>query len=928
MQSTAGVGTMFFLSPRQIYRQSLSMDSREAASLLEPSRIRALPDDVVNKIAAGEVIQRPCNAVKELIENSLDAGSTMIQVSLRGGGLKMIQVQDDGHGIHPNDLPILCHRFTTSKLQNFEGLSKLQTFGFRGEALASLSYAASRLTVTSRPPALSCAYRAEYNQGALSTSTPTPCACAGNPGTCIQAEDLFFNLPSRREALRSSREEFMRVAEVVARYSIHYAGKCGFFLRSLDRKAGPGAGPMSTGGDFRIPKDWDKVHVIRAVFGEKVTGDILPLSHNQDFDSASVRLVIGKLGLKFEGLLSNPDKITSGCLFWTTEIDVSSYTLLLIRILLAEGTPSVQLVLFVNNRLVECTSVKRAVEAAYAALLPHRAAQLYVGQTRPAVVTSSTASLFAYLSLEMPTTSLDVNVHPTKAKVNFLHEGMLKTGSQEDEVGGAKVDNTVRVLGKKAPLCGLYASRRFESDLVQGAAKRLSFSNARDEIATGIKDAIEQSLVRSSGSRNILFRSLFLKDFQDDHHPSTPPPSSRPVFTIPTRTPSPTLRTPASSPSPRLTTHMYRPERLIRTDARDRRLEAFLNPSLTPPQKPQPVSPEVISDAEVSPPKPAAPVPETTYLQTSDTVALSTTPVSDELRLRRARRPVLLESVLTMREAIEARASADARSLLRECVFVGCVSRSNCLVQQSTNLLLMRLHPLARELFYQLMVANFANHGEMLLSTPAPVRTLLSLGLRRAFSKTSAGEIAVIVDKGCSILEKRSAMLWDYFSMKVETDEYGVLQLYTLPFLMDRFIPDMRHLPTFLARLVREVNWNEEGACFSAICRITASFYAKRVKDAVKLKPAMGERCDSTLANSSDSSINESDEKEGRDVETVEGDQSSTSWSWTVEHVLLPSIRTVLLPSHTMCFPTKEEKSPALLKLTSLPDLYKVFERC
>ncbi|KAL5966096.1 DNA mismatch repair protein Mlh1 [Taenia solium] len=265
------------------------MDLSESESLPESSRIQALPADVVNKIAAGEVIQRPCNAVKELIENSLDAGSTMIQINLRGGGLKMIQVQDDGHGIHPNDLPILCHRFTTSKLQNFEDLSKLQTFGFRGEALASLSYAAFRLTVTSRPPGRSCAYRAEYSQGALSSSTPTPCACAGNPGTCIQAEDLFYNLPPRREALRSSREEFTRVAEVL------WA-----LLSCLD---------------LRIPKDWDKVHVIHAIFGEKVTGDILHLSHDQDFDSASVRLMIGKLGLKFEGLLSNPDKITSGCFF-------------------------------------------------------------------------------------------------------------------------------------------------------------------------------------------------------------------------------------------------------------------------------------------------------------------------------------------------------------------------------------------------------------------------------------------------------------------------------------------------------------------------------------------------------------------------------------------------------------------------------------
>ncbi|VDM33123.1 unnamed protein product [Hydatigera taeniaeformis] len=774
------------------------MNATETESQLTSSRIQALPDDVVNKIAAGEVIQRPCNAVKELIENSLDADSTMIQINLRGGGLKMIQVQDDGHGINPSDLPILCHRFTTSKLQNFEGLSKLQTFGFRGEALASLSYAAFRLTVTSRPPGRSCAYRAEYSQGALSASTPTPCACAGNPGTCIQAEDLFYNLPSRREALRSSREEFMRVAEVVTRYCEllvleeicedgvpRRSGKCGFFLRSLDRKAGPGTGPMSLGGDLRISKDWDKVHVIRAIFGEKVTGDILPLSHDQDFDSASVRLIIA------------------------TDIDVNNRALLPVCILIAEGTPSVQLVLFINNRLVECASLRRAVEAAYAALLPHRAAQIYVSHALPAMATSSAASLFAYLSLEMPTASLDVNVHPTKNQVHFLYE---------------------------------------------------------DEVAAGIQNAIEQSLQRSSGSRNILFRSLLLKDCQDDQGSPPPLSLSRSTFTTPTRTPSPTFRTATSSPSPLLATSTYRPERLVRTDARDRRLEAFLNPSRASLQIPRSVSPDVISDTEVSLPKSAELVSRSSYLQTSDTVTMSTTSLSDELRLQKARRPVLLESVLTMREAIEARASADARSLLRECVFVGCVSRSNCLVQQSTNLLLMRLHPLVRELFYQLMVANFANHGEISLSTPAPVRVLLSLGLKRAFSSTSPSKIAAIVDKGCSILEKRSAMLWDYFSMKLDTDGYGVLQLYTIPFLLNHFIPDMRHLPTFLARLVREVNWNEEGACFSGICRITASFYAKRVKDAVKLKPTVGERCESVSANSSDSSLNESEEKSEGDV--------------------------------------------------------------
>ncbi|VUZ49795.1 unnamed protein product, partial [Hymenolepis diminuta] len=820
---------------------------------MNPPRIKALPADVVNKIAAGEVIQRPCNAVKELIENSLDAGSTMIQISLSGGGMKLIQVQDDGHGIDPADLPILCQRFTTSKLEDFKGLSQLRTFGFRGEALASLSYVTSRLTVTSRPPGRNCAYKAEYSGGALicsSEETPSaPRPCAGNPGTCVQAEDLFHNLPSRRDALRSPREEFTRIAEVVARYSLHYAGKCGFFLRSLDRKVGPGASPMSIGGDMRTGKDWSKDHVIRAVFGDKMVGDLITLSSaEQTFNAESVRLAVDKLGLKFEGLFSNPAKITS------------------------EGTPSIQLVLFVNNRLVESSNVKRAVESAYAALLPHRVAQIYSSSS---VSAAGNSFLFAYLSLEMPTTTLDVNVHPTKAQVHFLNE---------------------------------------------------------DEIVAGVRDAIEQTLICSSGARNILVHSLSLKSSQEKCQ--TPvlsaQASPRPIFS-PVNRLSNSSRPFISYSSP----STYRPELLVRSDARVQRLDAFMNPS--------PSSTSCLS-AEVKSP-PHDPSPEISSSESEDEefriklTASNTTEIprwlnssssasKEELKLQKSahRRPVLLESVQTMREAVEARASAEARNLLRDCVFVGCVSRSNCLVQHSTNLLLLRLHPLAKELFYQLAIANFANHGEMMLSSPAPVSALLSCELTRRLPEASASELAVIVDKGCSVLAKRSAMLWDYFSLRVEVNANGVLQLYSIPLLLDRFVPDMRYLPKLLTRMVREVNWNEEGACFSAICRILASFYAKYVKDDIEVKPALGEKIDETNLDESTDGNRPCNEEE-EEKENQEKGQGSSPWSWTIEHVLLPAIRTILLPSHTMCFPTSEEKSPAVLKLTSLPDLYKVFER-
>lgn len=181
-----------------------------------PGRIRALPPQLVNQIAAGEVVERPASVAKELLENSLDAGARRITIEVEQGGVKLLRVRDDGHGIPADDLSLAISSHATSKLVGVEDLERVTTLGFRGEALASIASVA-RLRLRSRAAGETEAWElAGDGQGGWSDPEPT----AHPEGTTVEVRDLFFNTPGRRKFLRTERTEFGHLETVVRRIGL------------------------------------------------------------------------------------------------------------------------------------------------------------------------------------------------------------------------------------------------------------------------------------------------------------------------------------------------------------------------------------------------------------------------------------------------------------------------------------------------------------------------------------------------------------------------------------------------------------------------------------------------------------------------------------------------------------------------------------
>jgi len=340
-------------------------------------RIRVLPDQVANKIAAGEVVERPASVVKELLENSLDAGATSFRIEVETGGRRLIRITDDGCGMLRDDAMLAFERHATSKLRDVKDLLSIATLGFRGEALPSIA-SVSRLLLETRSAEEATGARVEIAGGKMLRSEEAALA----PGTTITVRDLFFNVPARKKFLRSEQTELAHIASLVTHYSLAHPDKT-FRLAN-----GPG----------------ELLHVTPVgTLRERVF---------QVFGTGALDELV-ELGICEKRLLLPQASVPPSEAIAEFQREPEEASTKLYRLSGFVSRPQVQkanrnsIFIFVNGRLIRDRLLLHALSSAYHNLMPHAAFP------------------FALLFLECDYEEVDVNVHPSKTEVRFRHQSFV-----------------------------------------------------------------------------------------------------------------------------------------------------------------------------------------------------------------------------------------------------------------------------------------------------------------------------------------------------------------------------------------------------------------------------------------------------------------------------------------------------------------------
>src|SRR6202049_2859605 len=343
-------------------------------------RIHVLSEAVANKIAAGEVVERPASVVKELLENSLDAGSSRIKIQIEAGGKKLMQITDNGCGMVRDDAMLAFERHATSKMKNAEDLLSISTLGFRGEALPSIA-SVSRLHLETRAPDEDSGTVVEINGGKIFKVEE-----AGLPaGTSITIRDLFFNTPARKKFLKAESTELSHIASLVTHYALAHPDKH-FELHSATNAVL--VAPPVAGYSERVYQ----------VFGKDVLDQLIPVAAMQPLEHVGLpqpppwRRQEAEEEDGRDARLSTPGEIRVHGFVSKPEIQKLNRN---------------SIYVFVNGRLIRDRLIQHGLTEAYRNILP------------------PTVYPVVLLFLELPSGEVDVNVHPSKTEVRFRQQSVM-----------------------------------------------------------------------------------------------------------------------------------------------------------------------------------------------------------------------------------------------------------------------------------------------------------------------------------------------------------------------------------------------------------------------------------------------------------------------------------------------------------------------
>ena len=788
-----------------------------------------------------QVIHGPSSALKELLENALDARSTQITILVKDGGKKLLQITDNGCGIREEDAEIVCERHTTSKLEKFEDLECMETFGFRGEALASMTYVAD-VAITTMREGQKCAWKASYAEGKMKEGSKE--LCAGVTGTTISVENLFYNVRTRRNALKSGAEEYAKILDVVTRYSAsrpdvafscRKVGETRATLNAplvLENNGDDGTGDATGAGEQKKEENESssksssrsaklqkcRLERIGQIYGPSVSKELLPLrlkTNNEKLEKKT-----SQFHMECDILYSNANYKAKKTTF----------------------------ILFINGRLVECSQLKRAIEIAYQSVLP----------------SSSREKPFVFLSMKLPFKDVDVNVHPTKREVHFLHQEEIVERVQTALEKALVKSNSARTFTVQTLLPGVQEKlngkkihkgeegevkeeeeEREEEGLVTRQQKQMTTTTMKTKTTLREKAGGDHKLVRTNPTKDMASLDAFYRKTSVDG-------TSTAGFIGEGENEHNNRRRSSS------TTLLEE----VRRNVRARRNR---------PTK-----------------------------DGSDGAMNDIAPYYTDLT-----------SVTEICESIRQEADEEIAETLRSHTIVGPadVSTGKWLIQHGTKLLMINVNVASRALMYQLAMAKFNGFKRISIEPPARLSGLIEEEEEKAKGKIE------------ELLLLHAKMLKEYFGIEIEKEakeltsveknvdngakEEDVL-ISALPEILDGHVPDVSRLPEFVKSLHAKVDWSNEKQCFVAVAECLAEFYGVLDDDDDE------EEEDNNNNNNNSNNNAEEERKDTTDAST-----------WQTKHVVFPA-----LSSSAFAPPKAFARDGTVVEVARLEQLYKVFERC